>query len=168
MNWVEKVLRATGFEYTDNIWWRTERQSPFDDDDPLQLLVNCNDVFFWASADCEEITEENHQSLIDTITECEAIVGRYNANDAFPLWVARVRAMRPQSPVYKHLDPRLWHLFDAAGPEREQSIGNPGSLLTIKQKALDRMVSGEEQKPGAVPDRLVMIEAAHANLLDQN
>lgn len=116
---IRAALVATGFEYTDALWWRTY------DDDVLRLYVLCSDLFHWGTADMEEITDANVQSLADTIAECEAILGRYRADDAPLLWCARQRGMRPQGAYYKHLDEALWPLFDAAGPERETGPTNP-------------------------------------------
>lgn len=116
---IRAALVATGFEYTDALWWRT------DDDGSLRLYVVCNDFFHWGSADLEEITDDNVAALVETIAECEAIVGRYNADDAPLLWCARQRGMRPQGAYYKHLDAPLHHLFDAAGPARETDFFNP-------------------------------------------
>lgn len=65
------------------------------------------------------------RGLAEAVADCETLVGRYNADDAFLLWCARQRATRPQGAYYKHLDPRLHHLFDAVGPEREVGLGNP-------------------------------------------
>lgn len=116
---VMRVLKLTSFEYTDEIWWR------WIDDEDLTMFVQCSDVFEWACADAEEITDENIQSLEDTLAEVQSIVGRWDAHDAFVLWVARVREKRPQGAYYKHMDTRLHPLFDAAGPERPTGLGNP-------------------------------------------
>lgn len=111
---IRVALAATGFEYTDTLWWRT------DEDGSLRLFIKCSDFFYPGSADLEEITDANVQALADTIAECEAIVGRHEAEDATLLWCARQRSMRPRGAYYKYyLDSRLHPLFDAAGPERD-------------------------------------------------
>ena len=38
----------------EELWWRTDGEYA-----PVTFLVNCNDIFFWACSDCEEITREN-------------------------------------------------------------------------------------------------------------
>lgn len=115
---IRAALTATGFEYTYSLWWRTY-------DGSLSLYVKCSDFFHWGSADLEEVTDENVQALVETIAECEAILGRYRAHDAPLLWCARQRGMRPQGAYYKHLPEALWPLFDAAGPERGVGLMNP-------------------------------------------
>lgn len=118
----ETVLRAlhlTGFDYTDQLWWRE------DDDGALRIFVPCSDFFAWATADVEEITDENISSLEATVAECEAIRGRWNGEDGFLLWCARERGMRPQGAYYANLDRDLWHLFDACGGPRVVGLGNP-------------------------------------------
>lgn len=127
-DFVERLLRLTSFEYCDLIWWRLPDPVPDGnggwkrpDKDELKFLVGCNDVFYWGTADCEEVTAADIDALEATVREVEAIMGRYRGQDAFPLWVARKRRLRPQPPMYKHLDPPLHPLFDAVGPEREKA-----------------------------------------------
>lgn len=116
---IERLLRFTGFEYTEYIWWRGF------EDEPLKFFVTCNDYFHWATSDLEEITDENLDSLIETVEECEEIMGRFRGDDGFLLWCSRQRGIRPQGAYYKHLDSELHHLFDASGPERVVNVFNP-------------------------------------------
>jgi len=86
-------------------------------DEELEFAVLCNDVFFWGGADCEEILEEDlpmlEQAFIDAGFEGDT------------LYCARKREMRPQGALYGHLESKHWHLFDAAGPERDpKEFGN--------------------------------------------
>lgn len=119
-----RLLRATGFDYTEDIWWRE------DDQGDLRVFVNISDVFAWGMADLEEITEENLQSLLDTYAEAEAVTGRHRATWASGLFAARQRQMRPQG-AYVNLAQgdehgQWWRdQFMAAGAERETGIGNP-------------------------------------------
>lgn len=116
---IERLLRLTGFDYTECLWWRGIG------DEPLTFYVPCNDLFMWGCADVEEITDDNIDSLIDIVNECEEIMGRWRGEDGFLVWCAVQRGMRPQGVYYKHFDEKLHHLFDAAGPEREVDMFNP-------------------------------------------
>lgn len=116
---VRSALLATGFNYTEDLWWRP------DDDGNLRLLIRCNDLFHWGCSDCEEITDANVHTLAETIAECEAITGNNRAYAAPLLWCCRQRQMRPQGAYYKSLDEALWPLFDAVGPPRAVGMLNP-------------------------------------------
>lgn len=119
-----KVLRIfNGFDgpSCDAIWWRTDGEYA-----PVTFLVNCNDEFWWASADCERLTPENLPILERAIADCKAAVPRLGKIWASTLFVARVRGMRPQGAAYPS-ERALWPLFDACGPEREVDFGNPKS-----------------------------------------
>lgn len=116
---VLRALRLAGGEYTGNLWWRR------DDAGALRIFVLCPDFFAWGGADLEEITDATIESLEATVQECEALLGRDNADDAFLLWCARQRGKRPQGAYYNSLEEALWPLFDACGPAREVGLGNP-------------------------------------------
>ena len=120
-----------------SVCWRTDEEYA-----PATFWVNCNDLFFWGCADCEDITPENFPMLLRTVNEVAAIldvsdpmvgdigtmeefkaqreawkeVGAYAAD----LWCARARGMRPQKPCYQRYPEELVPLFDACGPEREE------------------------------------------------
>lgn len=113
---LDLILRAfrvfDGFSgpASDGLWWRTDGEYA-----PVTLLVSCNDLFQWASAECETLTAENVGVLEATHAELLAIdreLGRF----ADILFCCRVRGNRPQHPYYKHIDERLHGLFDACGP----------------------------------------------------
>lgn len=116
---VMSILHLTGFEYCSEIWWRD------DDEGNLRVLVNCSDFFAWGGSDAEEITEEELPNLIAAVEEAEKLLGKYNGEDGFLLWVARRRGLRPQGAYYKSLAPELWPAFDACGPARETGVLNP-------------------------------------------
>lgn len=114
---LDLILRAfrvfNGFRgpASDGLWWRTD-----DEYAPVTLLVNCNDLFVWASAECEPLTAENIGTLEATYVELLAIdreMGRFTDI----LFCCRVRGFRPQQPYYQHIDERLHTLFDACGPQ---------------------------------------------------
>lgn len=110
----ENVLRAmtaTGFEYTDNLWWRTAQHG-----EHLAVFADCSDVFAWSSADVEEVTDANIDALLSCYAECEAIFGRYQAIWAGALFCARQRHA-PVQPAFAALvgrEPRWTLLFTAA------------------------------------------------------
>ena len=119
MNFYERVLRATEFD-TDGIWWRLSNEDP----EKLQMFVECNDLFWWAVSDLEEITEDNIEILEQSISDA-----KNSCKDGYQyscwLFCARVRKMRPQGAAYKYIPKEMWELFDVCGPKRETDFGNP-------------------------------------------
>lgn len=106
----------------DDFWWRCDEEYA-----PVTIFINCNDLFYWATADCEEINSENIDSYDQCMKDADAVkeFGHCYAN---ALWCARQRGMRPQGACYKHYPKELWPLFDACGLERETDngpFGNP-------------------------------------------
>ena len=86
---------------------------------PITFLINCNDAFWWATADCEALTPENIHIMRESIADMEKVDGFHPEL----LFCARVRGMRPQSPYYKYFKPEEAKLFDACGPERTRESG---------------------------------------------
>jgi hypothetical protein len=115
-----RVLQATGFDDCDTIWWRTDGEYA-----PITFFVNCNDTFWWGTADCEEITPENLPLFEQTLADEKAVTGYHGAIWVGALFAARVRQMRPQGAAYPKEQPGLWPLFDACGPPRQTGFGNP-------------------------------------------
>lgn len=124
-----RVMKATAFGFCDMIWWRTD-----DEYAPITFFVNCNDLFWWASADCEKVTPENihllEESLKDIaeIDDCSEMGGE--------LFCCRSRKIRPQGAAYPK-DERMWSLFDACGPDRDvdkKPFGNPKAHPRTKLK----------------------------------
>lgn len=97
----------------DSVWWRTDGKYA-----PITLLVNCNDLFYWATADAEEITINNLPVYRQAVADIRAIGGMECS--AAELFCCRVRGMRPQGPFYRELDGAEKALFDACGPPREK------------------------------------------------
>lgn len=89
------------------LWWRTDDKYA-----PVTMFVNCNDLFFWATSDLQEITLDNINSLEETVKEVRSISDTA-VEDAPLLWCCRQRKMKPQQPYYKHLDKNIHHLFNA-------------------------------------------------------
>lgn len=121
------------------LWWRTDGEYA-----PVTFFVNCNDLFYWASADCETLTPDNLPLLLQAVKDVRVAFGvdvhdsrelldgktgvpdeRWNnwfhsGGHGASLFCARVRGMRPQRPVMRKLDARLLPLFEACGPERDR------------------------------------------------
>jgi len=86
-------------------------------DDHIRMHILCNDVFWWATSDMEEITEENVDILEQSLSD-----SKYAGEILF---CARVRKMRPQGAFCKDLSEEDKKLFNEVGPEREIDFWNP-------------------------------------------
>ena len=89
--------------------------------DDLDFYVLCNDLFFWGCADAEDIES---QEDVDLFEKAIKDVGAFDVWASY-LFCARKRKMRPQGAAYPNTAQSLWPLFDACGPEREITAGNP-------------------------------------------
>lgn len=83
--------------------------------------VNCNDVFFWACSDGEEVRTE------DDIVELKQAIAACEGDEALGaiLYCARKKEFRPQGAMYAYIEQRFWPLFDECGPVRVTDFGNP-------------------------------------------
>ena len=117
---VERLLRLFAFDYTESLWWRGSDENAVDGE--LQFYVTCNDFFWWGTADCERITQDDLDALEQAFDDAGAVGCR---EDGPELWVARKRGMKPQGAAYKYIPEAMRPLFDACGPSRESSITNP-------------------------------------------
>ena len=106
-----RVFRAIDFDHCDAIWWRTDGEYA-----PVTIFVNCNDLFYWATADAERLTPENIAEFEKALADMEKIGERFRGPELF---CARVRKMRPQPPCYRGWTPEVAALFDACGPARD-------------------------------------------------
>lgn len=102
---------------------------------PIGIAENCNDLWYWACADYEEITPKDLSAYEQAIKDCEALKPSYSAY-AGTVWACRKRGMRPQNPCYASYPKELWPLLDAAGPERDEKTA--GSRKRAEQKYEDR------------------------------
>lgn len=87
----------------------------------VQFFAFCSDVFYWGTADQELIAASDLELLRLTAADLGEDHGDYLSD----LFAARKRGMRPQGAYYKTLNSSVAALFDAAGPERETTVGNP-------------------------------------------
>jgi len=134
MDFLSRLLSTLDkHEAHDLIWWRCgEVYGGGQYNTPATFLAKCSDVFWWGTADCEEITEENIGVLEQACADLAATgVPAAAACHSAELFAARVRGMRPQGAAYP-TDPALWPLFDACGPERETGLGNPKPHPSMK------------------------------------
>lgn len=116
LDFMRRVLTVFAFDFTEAVWWRV-------DDGEVKFFAQCNDVFAWGCADCEEILPADLEALEAAATDARTVADGecYVAE----LYSARRRGMRPQGAVYKNLPEGMWPMFDACGPERETGLGNP-------------------------------------------
>jgi len=93
----------------ESLWWRCDGEYS-----PVTFFVNCNDLFYWACADCEPFTAEDVAAMDAAIADAGPMYGP-------SLWCCRKRAMRPQKPAYPTGDgaEKMARLYDACGPERD-------------------------------------------------
>ena len=110
----------------DSLWWRTTQEYA-----PMTLLVNCNDLFYWATADAEEIWPEDIPDLRQAVEDITQD-GYYKNADL--LWVCRKRKQRPQVAYYKYFDDYEKPLFDACGTAEDQ-YGNPAFMKKLEIKS---------------------------------
>lgn len=124
---VRRVL--TVYDEADNhelLFWRVGRETL----GKIELYARCNDLFWWGTADAEEITADNVAILERTLVDLRDISVTERSGKAakrdFPelylseLFAARSRKMRPQRPCYDTMSQPIAALFDACGPERDR------------------------------------------------
>lgn len=132
---VYEVIKLSQFGANEAIFWRWNLART-----QIDVFAQCGDVFLWGCADVEQITWDNLDVLKQAVKDIEEASGSEydNQDDAFYLFCARVRGMRPQGAMYKYLKSydtdedrarekteKIRALFDAAGPPREVGVGNP-------------------------------------------
>lgn len=105
-----------------SLWWYEKDE---DGNDSSGFYVNCNDLFFWACADCEVVVD---LKLLDAAyRDCLTASGSEDSAESWgsALYACRQRKMRPQYGWYGTMPEKLRPLFDACGPERDIDTGNP-------------------------------------------
>lgn len=75
----------------------------------VRVMLNMNDMFYWACADGEYVEIEDLPLLEQSYKE---------ADDGALLYVARKRKMRPQLPVFMRKSEKDKELLSQCGPER--------------------------------------------------
>lgn len=106
-----------------------------DEKKPVEIvfLVNCNDLFWWATSDCEPITLE----------ELPQLAKDYETSEKYGdwIWCARKRQMRPQWPaVYKYMVPAgAWTVEMDALPLREDKGDHGWNSKDAKEFVQNRL-----------------------------
>ena len=114
------AVADAAFKCDVDMTWRAE-------DGQLRASINDNDVFGWGCADSEDVEYDDLpllQRAYDDLHSLSPHAPRFVAYTD-TLFVSRKRGMRPQGKFYKHLPKETWPLFDAAGPVREATLGEP-------------------------------------------
>lgn len=127
-DFVMRFFRITSrYENHAEFWWRTDGKYA-----PLTIFANCNDLFFWGTADSEAVTPENIGELERACEDASRASRPDEPKDTgggyvygASLFCARVRGMRPQGACYRNFEKGVAALFDACGPEREVNVANP-------------------------------------------
>jgi hypothetical protein len=92
----------------------------------VRLFAQCSDLFYWATADLEEIVPEDLPLLRSTLDDLKLVGATYYLNELFS---CRKRKLRPQKPWYKHFEagpgalpaqPEVAALFDECCTEQER------------------------------------------------
>lgn len=91
----------------------------------LEFYIRCNDFFYWASADAEDIeSEADIDMLVKAMEDAGNAVKFGDAIWGWELYCARHRGERPQDCQYDFIDEKLHPLFDACGPVRDHEMDN--------------------------------------------
>lgn len=91
------------------------------EDGSYGFSANVSDVFYWGTADAEDITEENLPLLEQALNDAVAAGVAYATPDLF---AARQRNLRPQGAATKHMRPEERALYESL-PERTTDLFNP-------------------------------------------
>lgn len=87
----DKIQKLTDDEV---IWFRLNKMDFLGD---VKLLVNCNDLFWWACADVEEVILDEFASLYDYCYDEQG--NEKNQGWGHSIWACLHREMRPQHPM---------------------------------------------------------------------
>lgn len=89
----------------------------------LGFYVHCSDIFWWATADAEDLTDETLEEYKQAVLDAKKASPDFGHIYGGYLYCSRQRKMRPQNPAYRPQyflgqHPELVPLFNACGPER--------------------------------------------------
>lgn len=127
LTYIKRVLKiATEF---DTVHYRLDWY--FDNDFRVSFCVRCNDLFWWGTADVEDILPEDVDFFEQTMRDAREM-GMFGVEGVF-LYCARKRNMRPQTAAFRKIKKIFWDLFLACGPERKQDVGNPYSFDMLEE-----------------------------------
>lgn len=114
----EAMAVFSAFERADDnesLLWRVDMQHELRD---VKLHALCNDLFYWATADAEEIAKDDVPLLERTLADLQKTGEPYLLAELF---AARKRKMRPQKPCYKNFNEATSALFDACCTEEKRA-----------------------------------------------
>lgn len=137
------------------IWWHSFPAG----ESPSQVFVACSDLFLWGCADLEPLTPDNIALLDETADELTAIDDCYGPEWAPRLFCCRTRKMRPQGAYYKYIPNQFRDKFDACGPERQPTFGNPQSAAQAMSAGTAETQGGSGRQPASA----VRQDAPHPN-----
>lgn len=101
------------------LFWRVDMRPGYSRE--ITLFAECNDLFYWATADAEEITKDDIPLLRRTLKDLK----RLDATEVLGhLFAARKRKLRPQRPCYRGMGPALAALYDACCTEAERTAAD--------------------------------------------
>ena len=109
------ALFAEAEDFEAGLYWRVDMTEGHGRE--MRLSAECNDLFFWATADFEDITTGDIPLLRRTLEDLRAVDA---VEELGHLFAARKRKMRPQPPCYKGLAPEVAALYDACCTDEER------------------------------------------------
>lgn len=110
------ALFAEAEDFENGVFWRVDIKPGADRD--MKLFAECSDLFFWATADAEEITVDDIPLLARTLLDLKLLDAEYELGHLF---AARKRKLRPQKPCYKDMEAGIVALYDACCTEQERA-----------------------------------------------
>lgn len=103
---LERVVRvAAAYESIDDLCFCIETDDGFwagrgNKEGKLTVSVNCNDLFFWATADSEPIETDADVELLEECLKIDAVYGT-------TIYACRRRKMRPQNCVLEKIQEEI-------------------------------------------------------------
>lgn len=97
-------------------------------------FVNCNDVFWWGTADGEPVETYQDWLLLQKCYDKCQLEDTQNQGDV--LYATIKRNLRPQGGWFTFIPKRLWHHFLIAAPERKTDVANPFEIGDYKPEQI--------------------------------
>ena len=121
---LERIVRlAAAYESCNSLQFIIVRDSgqhkgywagPGNQDGKLTVSVNCNDLFYWATADLEPIETDDDLKLLES---CLKICSEYGPT----IYACRKRKMRPQNCVLAKMPDEIKPHLESCGPPRSNA-----------------------------------------------
>ena len=113
------ALFAEAEDFENGVFWRVDMTPGRNRE--MRLFAECSDLFFWGTADCEEITPADVPLLRHALDDLKPLGAEYELGHLF---AARKRKLRPQKPCYKDMAPAVAALYDACCAEEEREAAS--------------------------------------------